>query len=326
MTSASYIDTCINRVFGKVCRSYLMGIAILWIFAFHFYCWFKGELPWWIYFFSEGETGVDIFLFLSAYGLEASFKRNGIKKFYSNRARRILPVYFLFLIILFVIFLRDVPFNRIITLCFAQLTGLSLIQDPDFFPTEFEFDWFTPALIIYYALFPLISRALNIITKKKIVIEIITLTILIFISLLALRNVHVPAKLFLYRLPIFMLGVISYIHLINKDLNRLFIMYVIAFFGGLFSNQHWFLTSASVPILLTVYSLIQGYRPLYKQISFIGRYSYEIYLAHIIPVTNFINLYIFDNIYLHIFTTIVWTIIVATIFSYYQKYINTILK
>ena len=144
-----------ERIFNKDGRSYFMGVAILWIFIFHFYIWYEGTRPWWIYFFSEGQTGVDIFIFLSAYGLEASYKKNGIKKYFKNRAKRILPVYILFLTTLFVFFTNNVPIISITSQCIGQLTGLSLLHGPDFFSTNFEFDWFTPALIILYALLPL---------------------------------------------------------------------------------------------------------------------------------------------------------------------------
>lgn len=321
-----YISTCINKVFDKEGRAYLMGIAILWIFIFHIYCWFKGTLPWWLYFFSEGQTGVDIFLFLSAYGLEASLRKNGWKQFYINRAKRILPVYIFFLSAIFIIFTNDIPLWKIFQQCAAQLTGFSLFQSNDFFSTKFEFDWFTPALIIFYVSFPLISYGMNLLSNKNINYEIITLIILVMISLWALRSIQLPIKAFIYRLPIFMLGVDTYIHLNNKQINRILILYMVALIGGYFSNQHWFLTSTSVPVILVVYSIIQGNCPFYKTISLLGRHSFEIYLAHIFPVTNFFMLIIFDNIYIFIIVTVVWTIAVATIFSYFHKYFNILLK
>lgn len=318
----TFIEDYRNRVFDKGNRSYLMGIAIIWIVFLHFYNWFQGNLPWWVYFFSEGQVGVDIFLFLSAYGLEASLRKNTLSIFYENRAKRILPVNILFLILLFGVFMNEVPIGDILKQCAAQLTGISLFQEPFFFSTHFEFDWFTPALIIYYLLYPAISYILNFLTKKKIGLEIIFLFILFLISLLALRSIQPPMKFFLYRLPIFTLGAATYIHIENNQTNRLFILYTIMIIGGLLSNQHWFLTSSIVPALLLVYSMIEGQRPFNKAISLIGRHSYEVYLAHIFPVTNFFMLYVFDNIYLYIASTILWTIIVATIFSILHKYIN----
>ncbi len=318
----TYINNCRDRVFSKENRSYLMGIAIIWIVCLHFYCWFQGKLPWWVYFFSEGQTGVDIFLFLSAYGLEASFRENGWKSFYMNRAKRILPVYSLFLFSIYGIFFNNIPIGNVLKECIAQLTGLALFQKPDFFSANFEYDWFTPALILFYLLFPLISWGLNSLAKKKCTAEIITLIILIIISLFALRYIQGSFKAFLYRLPIFALGASTYIHLENRQTNRLFTLYVIMIVGGFLSNQHWFLSSSFVPASILVYSMVQSQQPFKKMISAIGRHSYEIYLAHIFPVTNFFMLYVFDNIYLFIIATIIWTVIVAFIFSTFHMYIN----
>ena len=318
----NHIDlvSCRERVFGKEERFYLMGIAILSIIFLHFYCWYKGTRPWWINFFSEGQAGVDLFLFISAYGLEASIRKNGWRRFYINRMKRILPVYLLFLLTLFSIFQNNIPLGRIIIQSIGQLTGFSLFQNNEFFSTNFEFDWFTPALIIVYLMYPLISNGINRVLKKAIVYELLLLLFLIFISLLDLRVIHLPITFLLYRIPIIILGAITYIHLRKEEVNRLLIMYIIFFISGLYSNQHWFLASSTIPIFLTVYSMIRGKRPFHNTISLLGRHSYEIYLAHIFPVTNFLMLMVFNNIYLHILVTILWTVVVATVYSKFQKY------
>lgn len=317
------INSCRNRVFGKEERTYLMGIAIFMIILLHFYCWFNGTRPWWIYFFSEGQTGVDIFLFLSAYGLEASIRKNGWKRFYCNRAKRILPVYFLFLFTLFVFFQNHVPIKHITIQIICQLSGFSLFQRPDFFSTGFEFDWFTPALILIYISFPVISFWLNRLLKYSQYADIIILIICIIISLLDFRFIHLPIKFLLYRLPIIIIGAITYIYIEKGKTNRLLTLYIILFFAGIFSNQHSFLTSSSVPIAMTVYAITQGHRPFQRTISLLGRHSYEIYLAHIFPVTNFLMIKPFENIYTFIFVTISWTILVATIYVIFQKYSNS---
>ncbi|MBQ9204622.1 MAG: acyltransferase [Prevotella sp.] len=319
--TTDYIATCRERVFGKNDRFYVMGIAILWIFVFHFYCWYKATRPWWIYFFSEGQIGVDIFLFLSAYGLEASFRKNSWQRFYKNRFVRIIPVNILFLLTVFGIFFPNVPLQSIATQCAAQLSGLSLFQEPGFFSSHFTFDWFSPALILFYVFFPLFSIVANKLSQKALYKEVLFLVALILLSLLFLRFVHLPIRQLLYRLPILALGVASYVHLASGNANRLLVLYAVFLLGGLLSNQHWVQTSACAPALLTLFALIQGHRPLYRFMCLLGRHSYEIYLAHIFPVTNWLMLHVYDNIYVYIAVTILWTIAVATIYSTFQHYI-----
>lgn len=316
----SYISKYRDCIFGREGRAYLMGLSILLIVLLHFFCWFKGTRPWWIYFFSEGQIGVDVFIFLSAYGLEASLRNNGWKKFYFNRIKRIFPVYLLFLITLFLFFQNDIPLIRIIIQSLGQLSGLSLFQDSDFFSTGFEFDWFTPALIFIYASFPIISFVFNKVLCYSPKYEYCILIMLVIISLFALRFIKLPIEFLLYRLPIIMMGVITYIHLEKGEINRLLTTYLLFFITGLLSNQHWFLVSSIVPIVLTAYAITNNCRPLKKIICILGHHSYEIYLAHIFPITNFFMARVYNNIYTFIFETIAWTLIVATIYSLYQKF------
>ncbi|MFV0538204.1 MAG: acyltransferase family protein [Dysgonomonas sp.] len=81
-------------------RSQLMGIAILWIMLFH------SNLD--VSFFtifdlikSIGNAGVDIFMFVSGFGIYYSLiKGVSLKTFYKNRLWRILP-YYLPIVIIF---------------------------------------------------------------------------------------------------------------------------------------------------------------------------------------------------------------------------------
>lgn len=62
-----------NRIFGKDNRTYLMGASMTWIVIFHIYLWCSMSnitTPWWIELFDKGALGVDVFLLLSAYGLQ----------------------------------------------------------------------------------------------------------------------------------------------------------------------------------------------------------------------------------------------------------------
>ena len=86
----------IDRIFGKDNRTYLMGLSISWIVIFHVYLWCNmSGIPtsWWIELFDKGALGVDIFLILSAYGLEASVEKNTLGRYYMNRIKRFTTVH-----------------------------------------------------------------------------------------------------------------------------------------------------------------------------------------------------------------------------------------
>lgn len=73
-------------------RQTLMGYAILMVIIYHYGCWVYnlfGE-------FNIGFVGVDIFMFVSGWGLVYSYnKSKNIKEFYIKRSKRILPIFFI---------------------------------------------------------------------------------------------------------------------------------------------------------------------------------------------------------------------------------------
>jgi peptidoglycan/LPS O-acetylase OafA/YrhL len=77
----------------------IRGLAILLVISFHY----LGNIP----IFSFGWCGVDLFFVLSGYLITSRLialqqQKNSLKKFYINRALRILPLYYLVLIIFYI--------------------------------------------------------------------------------------------------------------------------------------------------------------------------------------------------------------------------------
>lgn len=299
INNGAFLNQSSNRVFGKDNRLYLMGFSMLWIVLFHISFWFhlggQGNTPWWINMFSEGQLGVDIFLFLSAYGLEASFDKNTIHRFYLNRIKRLFPVYFFFLLFLFVTFERNCPIERIIIQCVCQITGLSLIKYPYFFSSGFCFDWFTPAIIIVYVSFPLISYVARFVEDKNKYWEFLLLLFIVVIGHWIHVNKHFSFSLLAYRGPIILMGVLTFRHLQRGDIERLLELYVIAACLGFLCTEKSIILSLLVPSVLLVFSLTNCALPFTKLFSIIGKYSYEVYLAHIFFVAFFIPMGMVKN-------------------------------
>lgn len=318
-----------NRIFGKENRTYLMGIAILWIVAFHVYLWcdMSGiETTRWIRIFNKGALGVDIFLLLSAFGLQASIERHSIGKFYINRVKRLFPVYLFFLLTLFLTFERDCPIDRMMIQSVCQITGLSLFKYPEFFSCGFCFDWFTPAIIILYLVFPLFSWAIVRITKRRLCYELISLVLLVVIGVWIRENKHFPFGLFAIRMPIMYLGVISYLHIKNRENKRLLIIILVAALLGLFSGNDEMRISLLLPPLLIVFASSEVWLPFKRFVRLVGRHSYEVYLAHIFAVAFFIPTKMVTNIFLLLFITIVSTIVLSAIYAYIQGIVTKLGK
>lgn len=319
------MNEAINKIFGRDNRYYLMGMAIIWIVLFHVYLWTDMsdiKTTWWIESFDKGALGVDIFLLLSAFGLQASIDHNSIGRFYQNRLKRLFPVYLFFLFCLFLVFERNCPLDRVVIQCLCQITGLSLFKYPEFFSCGFCFDWFTPAIILVYIVFPIISKTVVWIHRKGILAEVIVLLLCVFVGVWIRENKHFPFGLLAFRFPIIYLGVTTYLYLKNGEKKHLLLMILIGACYGLLSGNEEMRLSLLLPPILTVYSLLPYKLPLFRSVSFLGRYSFEIYLAHIFPVAFIIPLKISENIIVLLALTIVITAVITSIFICLHKILN----
>ena len=319
------MNEIINNIFGRDKRYYLMGVAIIWIVLFHVFYWTDMsdiKTTWWIELFDKGALGVDIFLLLSAFGLQASLDRNSIGRFYLNRLKRIFPIYLFFLLLLFLVFESNCSLDRVLIQCLCQMTGLSLFKYPEFFSCGFCFDWFTPAIIFLYIVFPVISKIVVRIHKKGIMVDVFFLLLCVAIGVWIRENKHFPFGLLAFRFPIIYLGITIYLYQKKGEYNHLLLMLLIGACYGLLSSNEEMRLSLLLPPVLTVFALLPYKLPLFRSVSFIGRYSFEIYLAHIFPVAFLIPLKISENIFILLGLTIVTTIVITCFFICVHKILN----
>lgn len=270
-------------------RLQIMGIAILLVVFYHS----TVDMSF-ISLFNNIKTicygGVDVFFLLSGLGLYYSLKNDfNVRSFYKNRFIRIMPTY-IFVILIFSIInkasLKDV---------FLNITTLGF-----WINSSNRFDWYIPALIIFYLVTPLIIYFFNKKNKYVVIFLCILAGVLISISISATSLSYL--LIFTTRIPIFFIGIlIGYWSYIDKKIKRLdFIIMGIMLILG------WYLTS----IMLTYppdvrwsyglwwYPFIFLTLPLciisailfeytknkinynYEFLKFCGRFSLEIYLFH----------------------------------------------
>lgn len=287
-----------------------MGIAIIWIMIYHIPA-FASLFPQPLYFLIKtGYAGVDIFLFLSSYGLYYSLKKNpSILSFYKKRFIRILPTYY-FAIIFFDL-CNQVKITEILQ---------SFLLIGFYIPTLqwTSFDWYIPALIIFYIIFPLIYKHINSIYKHFIFIFIINILLTIYISNLLLENnLNTSILLFLTRIPIFILGAIyahnenEVNHKISIKLNifilivGIILLYSVNYLDTIYITIYGLLfypLILIVPNILIIINRIpfQKYKILYNGLLFCGKYSLELYLIH----WNLYNFRTYLNTNNHIITGI----------------------
>lgn len=290
-------------------RSWLMGIAIIWIILMHanmFPALYDIKDVYFMnLFFSNGALGVDIFLFLSSYGLCHSLAHKKLHQFYKSRLQRIFPLYWFFLLIIILCFptiVQDSP----VAFFLKQTTGLSCIQ-------SIRIEWYVPALILLYLFFPLLYKVINFICSKN----LINLIICLIIFLMRFESKVPIDSFFLTRIPIIILGITTYQYRNNHTL--LLQTYGSAIFASLLFTQNIrVLQSMTIPVLLVISDNYTNKLPFRKAITFVGKHSFEIYLAQNIAFNQFLQISSFDY-YKSMVICMVIIVCCSVIFYHIQK-------
>lgn len=303
-------------------RKWWMGFSMIWIILFHLWLMKGGvksycDIDFLDFFFRKGELGVDIFFFLSMYGCACSYCKNSLKKFYLNRFLRLFPIYPLYTIILIITFVQfyGQPFWQVFV---GQITGLST-----FTFSHFRIEWYIPALILVYALFPLLYKLSKLLQGN---IYFYCVTILIFsLFVFVIDRIFIP--LFAYRIPIIIIGTVTFFLLEKNESQKLLVYYLsAAAISFLMINNIILSCSLIVPLLLLAFSKSGVILPFNSFFSFIGKHSLEIYLAQNLALDHFMGNTSFQNPFIKFPLCILIIIIGSCTLYYIQSFSTMILK
>lgn len=283
----------------KDIRTYIMGVSILSIMLFHTEGFFI--VPKWIEFIQRtGFLGVDIFFFVSAYGLCYSMKKKtSLRLWYIKRFKRIVPA-----------FLLAIIFYKAVFLIFDEKdNSLNISALIDSFLHYLVVFWYIPALLLFYLVFPCLynnRRYLNILVIPIAILSYWLTTITI--NLWGGHDYVSAINSFFYRIPVFVVGIIyadeeeriikmstyskilyiglSYIAFVILQIN------VIQITGSIF-----FLLIISLPFICWLCGICYKYLKIFNPIIlFCGKYSLELYLIHVIFKAVVINKVLFESI------------------------------
>ena len=265
-------------------RSALMGLSMIMVFLFHARSEKLGFMPTglWGDILKNFNLGVDIFLFLSAFGLCYSLKKNNIKRFFFNRFKRIIPTWWVVLFSLHIIGIfvgskfDGFDYPRSAVDMFYWYTGLG-----HFFYTCC-YEWYIPTLLFFYLLVPVINR----LSRNQVL-----LMILLSIPLILLYKVSgvLPyLSISITRIPVFLLGVLFFKDFEEKKYNIFLItcialcIYIFAF--SFFWKVPTVIQAAPLlPIGMGLFCCLLSFkyiRFIEVFLSFVGTISLEFYLIH----------------------------------------------
>lgn len=267
-------------------RSELMGWSIFWIMMLHFT--FNQVKP--LGFIAQyGYAGVDIFLFVSGFGLFISLEKdNNLLNYYRKRLLRIFPTYYILGFITNLLLIHD----DILMFLFRYSTI-------GFWIGKEYAEWFIPSIILLYILAPFIKKLIDI--KLFILISILIVGIYITGDYFADKEHLLDRSHFflLYRIPAFIYGMICAYWLKNDMPNKYFLFILLMglpFFIHFYPIHHqiynykYYSLAFLLPLFITFFILLSKYIKWISSIlKMMGIASLEIYLIQGIFFTLVLN-------------------------------------
>lgn len=249
-----------------------------------------------------GYGGVDIFLFLSGFGLYFSLSKKGtsLSQYYKKRFCRILPEFWLFLVVTYIISMDFDIHSFWNLICQATTIGYWI----PFVPYTL---WYISCILFFYTIFPIYFKLFQKYGFKiPLIIEIagfILIAIYAIVMVFYFNNVNRGGNLILTiaRIPIFFIGAIWGYWVKNTvdiKITRRKIIFTLLIFSGSIILLEYFLHCCSTylwtcslyflpfiiiaPILSIIIAIIMDKIPLFISSLFakIGSISLELYIVH----------------------------------------------
>lgn len=263
---------------SKNLSEYRLGIlcfAIIWILLFHIVIITDNKIV--QTFCYNGFGGVDIFLFMSGWGIYHSLNKNfNIKEFYKKRIVRLMPQYIVILVLKYaVIYYKAVHSGNIVE--FKMLLkdfffNASLLTP--FFPNQvqFQFNWYIFCIFYMYLVSPAIYRVLTKF-KGKGYTFVLLVCIIVYCFSVGSAYLFYTCRTFSYTLGMYV-GYLEY----NKPSLRI---------------------SSAIPFLLIFIGFYIRNYPYSNELYLKGKYGFELLAMSIAGcgITLFLSTYIFPWVY-----------------------------
>lgn len=267
----SNINECVSGY-----RSAIMGVATIMVMLVHQYAVHSSEI---LGFFSHtGHWGVDIFLFVSGFGITHSLLKNSAKTFYVNRVKKMLPI-------CLVIGL----FGLVMSIVHHEVDWMNLI------PRLLCFDnWYVYTITIYYLFSPLIVKNMQ---RNVWRLPMVVLVLSCVFNVFNLGQPFADSTHFLVnKLPwaverffIYVLGIFFYLktpkYMLAWALGgaSLYILMILHQYRVLTLPCGYQILAFSIPcVCLVIASVCKYSQRLTNLLSFFGKHSLSIFLVHLI--------------------------------------------
>ena len=273
-----------------------MGFAMLWVMLFHCFNIHISQ-PVLYAFKAIGYCGVDIFIVMSGLGQYVSLSKGGtLKDYYFRRFSRILPAYWL-VVGVYGLVLRLLERTSLTMVAW----NLSTLQY--WFGITGGFNWYVPALLMFYLLAPFYVRWLRR-CRSGFLLTLCTFPVSYVLSFWALRSGTMAYLAdFLLRLPAFAVGCLLG-RLLTEErsgedrallwggLGAIGLLVAYVQLKGLYYVSYCYvITAVMVPLCVLLCLILRRLPQIVRRfLRLIGTYSLEIYLINVIVTVEAPNL------------------------------------
>ena len=219
-------------------RAELMGLSIVWVLWFHadftfdfIHVEFLRKI---VYFIQETAVyAVDLFMLVGGMGVFCSLQKNSTGTFYKNRLKRILPVWWLFLVIDIILGALSVEVQLSVPEILANATFVSY-----WIGMGNAGNWYVYAIMLFY----LISPLLYLVLRKARFARWAFIVLIIAAFLLSFCFFNNTKLIVFARLPIFLLG---FLFAGRRDVQRM-------------TKRNWIICLCCCIVGLMVYYVVTG--------------------------------------------------------------------
>ena len=222
-----------------------------------------------------GYIGVEVFLFISGFGITHSLKKNTLEQYYKNRVTRLLPACLTF---------------GILKIGFSFIPSMPPIQNIflDLFSLS---QWYIYAITIYYLLAPFIYKLVNRIGGKALLIIIIITSITIYLWQYDANAAYLIkfGRWIVKRLPVFVFGMLIAMRPIKWNIAIVTISGCAFFSLNLLASHYIILANASSSEVMALPTRIASMLPERTVIPDNGRYLLDMMsVFFLIPCFSFL--------------------------------------
>lgn len=271
-------------------RTVWMGVAMVWIVIYHSEL--RLNYPILNFIKKIGYGGVDIFLFAAGLGNYCSYlKDHSPLEFIKRRINRLAPVFFPFILVWIIVklLLHQLKFSQVVGNLFG-IQGFSSVGG--------EFNWYLTGIIICYLLTPYLA---SFVEENRMIRNIILIAFLLLISIAFWNDRRMIISI--TRLPVYTLGMLFSKYNQKILTKSLFFLETVGFALGSIllyiafeyaykymwsCGLYWYPFILMTPFICHIISLVSSLLVKNKigskfihLVSYVGNYSFEIYLVHI---------------------------------------------